>query len=84
MSKRLQVVVDDAELDRYRRVAGELGLSLGAWVRGVLRRAEQQVALGDGEEKLDAIRSAARHEFPAPGVEQMLAEIERGYDRHRA
>ena len=31
------------------------------------------------DRKLDAVRAAARHEFPTADVDAMLAEIERGY-----
>jgi hypothetical protein len=31
------------------------------------------------EKKLKAIRAAVRHQFPAGDIQQMLAEIERGY-----
>jgi hypothetical protein len=29
--------------------------------------------------KLDVVRAAARHAFPAPDIGAMLSEIERGY-----
>jgi hypothetical protein len=39
---------------------------------------------GDLQKKLSAIRGAARHDFPTADIEQMLAEIARGYEnRHR-
>jgi hypothetical protein len=79
MSKRLQVVVDDAELHRYQRAAGRSGLTLAEWVRQALRSAERTTAVGDPDRKLGAIRRATAHEFPAPDIEQMLAEIEHGY-----
>lgn len=31
------------------------------------------------EEKVQAVRWAARHEFPTADIHQMLEEIERGY-----
>ena len=43
---------------------------------GEARREEPR---GDAGRKLDAIRSAARHEFPTGNVETMLSEIEAGY-----
>lgn len=79
MSKRLQVVVDDAELQRYEQSAEALGLTLSAWVRLALRAAEQEVARGDVDSKLAAIRDAFEKSFPAPDIDAMLAEIERGY-----
>jgi hypothetical protein len=33
----------------------------------------------DAARKLSAVREAVRHSYPAPDVDQMLAEIERGY-----
>jgi len=79
MSKRLQVVVDDAELRRYEESAEALGLSLSAWVRSALRAAEREVARGDVDHKLAAIRDAFGKSFPAPDIDTMLAEIEQGY-----
>jgi hypothetical protein len=79
VSKRLQVVVDDAELRRFQRAAARNGMTLAEWVRQVLRRAEQTTSAADPDRQLGAIRRAATYEFPAPDIDQMLAEIERGY-----
>jgi hypothetical protein len=79
MSKRLQVVVDDTELHEYEETAKVLGLTLSAWVRQNLRKASRDVSRGDVEAKLAAIRRAASYSFPAPDIEQMNKEIERGY-----
>jgi hypothetical protein len=79
MSKRLQVVVDDTELHEYEETAKVLGLTLSAWVRQNLRKASRDVSRGDVEAKLAAIRRAASYSFPAPDIEQMNEEIERGY-----
>jgi hypothetical protein len=79
MSKRLQVVLGDAEMRRYEESAEALGLSLSAWVRLALRAAEQEVAGGDVDHKLAAIRAAFDRSFPAPDIDAMLAEIEQGY-----
>jgi hypothetical protein len=84
MSKRLQVVVDDAELRSFQRAAARSGLTLAEWVRQVLRRAEQASSTGDPDHKLSAIRRATAFGFPAPDVDQMLAEIERGYAADRS
>jgi hypothetical protein len=35
--------------------------------------------LGDVSKKLEALRAAAKFEFPTADIEQMLAEIEQGY-----
>jgi hypothetical protein len=79
MSKRLQVVMNDAEIKGYERAARAEGLGLSEWVRQKLRAARRSGPEADASKKLTAIRNAARHRFPAPDLDQMLAEIERGY-----
>jgi hypothetical protein len=81
MSKRLQVVVADDELERYSRTADAAGLTMSEWVRGVLRQAERETSSGDVEAKLAAIRKAVSY---ATGdqevdIDTMLAETEAGY-----
>jgi hypothetical protein len=56
-------------------------LTLAEWVRQALRKARRQTPSGSADAKLDAVRRAARHEFPTGDIDQMTAEIERGYAR---
>jgi len=79
MSKRLQVVLGDEEFERLRRAAEDEGVTVSAWVRKALRRAGAERAGGDRARKLAAVRAAARHEFPTADIDEMLADIERGY-----
>ena len=79
MSMRMQVVMDEAELADYRRLAAREGMTLAEWVRQKLRRASREVPTADVEGKLAAVRAGAANAFPAPGVDEMLAEIESGY-----
>lgn len=79
MSKRLQVVISDKELERFEATARDEGLTVSEWVRQVLRAAERDRAIAPAERKLKAIRAAVQHSFPAPDIDQMNAEIERGY-----
>lgn len=47
------------------------------WVRqAVVLEAREQMEI---QRKLDAIRAAAKHEFPTGSIETMLPEIEQGY-----
>lgn len=80
MSKRLQVVVRDADLERYARTADAAGVSLSEWVRQALRVAERERSSGDVEAKLALIRKAASYETGGREVDidTMLAEIEAG------
>lgn len=79
MTKRLQVLFDDEELREVQRAARRRRQTVAAWVRDAVRQKRAAEAGGDPRAKLDAIAVAARHSFPAPDIETMLAEIERGY-----
>jgi hypothetical protein len=79
MSKRLQVLLPDAEMDEIRRTARREHLTVGEWARRALRLVRASQAGGDPERKLKAIRKAATYSYPTADIEQMLDEIERGY-----
>jgi len=79
MSKRLQVVLDDAEWREIRRAASREQTTVSEWARRHLRAARRAQAAGDPGKKLAAIRAASRHAHPTADIDQMLAEIERGY-----
>lgn len=79
MSKRLQVLIPDAEMEELRKIARREHLALGEWVRRVLREARLQRPGQEPQAKLKAVRKAVEYAFPTADVDQMLAEIERGY-----
>ena len=79
VSKRLQVLLGDDEFDDLQAEARRQGMTLSQWARQVLRRAREERPAGDRARKLAAVRAAARHAFPTADIEEMLAEIERGY-----
>lgn len=79
MSKRLQVIVDDAEFEELRRTARAEGTTVSEWVRRTLRLARREASSEDVDSKFAVLRAAARHNFPTADVDDMLAEIERGY-----
>jgi hypothetical protein len=79
VSTRLQVVLEDKELRELRRIAKLQGMTLSEWVRQALRDARRRQPAADHERKRAAVRAALAHEFPAPNVDVMLEEIERGY-----
>ena len=54
-------------------------LTVSEWVRQTLREARRRQPGRDAGRKLQAIRAAASHAFPTTDIDQMLAEIERGY-----
>lgn len=79
MSIRLQVVVENAELEAIRAAARDRGMTVSEWVRESLREARRRVSGGDAKRKLEAIRAADRHAYPTADIDQMVAEINRGY-----
>lgn len=79
MSKRLQVIVDDAEYRDLQRAARRRGVTVSQWVRDAIRTIRRSEPSVDAARKLSVVREGARHSYPAPDMEQMLAEIERAY-----
>jgi hypothetical protein len=82
VTKRLQVLLDDGELREIQRLARAQRLTVAEWVRQALRAARRRQPSGDLQKELSTIRAAARHDFPTAEIEQMLAEIARGYEDH--
>lgn len=79
MSTRLQVVVDEAELDEIRGAAARQGMTVSEWVRQAVRAARSNDSAIAPARKYEAIRRAADHAFPTGQVEDMLRDIEQGY-----
>jgi hypothetical protein len=79
MSKRLQVLLDDREFRELREAARREDVPVSEWVRRALRDARRRRPEGDLETKLRAVRTAVRYEGPTVDIDEMLAEIERGY-----
>jgi hypothetical protein len=79
MSKRLQVLLEEAELAEIRKAARRQRLTTAAWVRQALRAARRSEPGADAKKKLAVVRAAVGHAFPTADIDQMLAEIEQGY-----
>lgn len=79
MSKRLQVILSDQEMEEIQSVARQEHMTVSQWVRHALFTARRSRSTRDAARKIAAIRAAARHEFPTGDIQQMLAEIEKGY-----
>ncbi len=79
MTKRLQVLFDDAEYAALRQAAAARGLSVADWVRQAVAAARRRESSADVDRKLDVIRTAVRHTGPTGEIERLTAEIERGY-----
>ena len=75
----MQVLLSEDELDTFRKAARAEHVSLSDWVRSALRDVAAGRSTARPDERIAAIREAATHAFPAPDIDQMLAEIESGY-----
>lgn len=73
------MLVNDHEIHSYENAAQAEGLTLSEWVRRSLRQAERERSHGDVDAKIAAVREATQYRFPAPSIDTMLDEIERGY-----
>jgi hypothetical protein len=76
---RMQVLFDDAEWREIQRAARAEKTTVAEWVRRALRQARRGSSSTDIDRRLSMIRAAAGHAFPTGDIEQMNAEIERGY-----
>ncbi len=79
MSKRLQVILEDGEMREIQRIARRSRMTVAEWVRQALRAARSHVPGTDARKKLEILRVAAKNSFPTGDIQQILAEIERGY-----
>ena len=80
MSKKLQIVTDDEELEGFRRAAKRQGMTLSEWARQAMRRAKSGQRGPTAQEKLAALEQALVCDHPTGDIGDMLAEIERGRD----
>jgi len=79
MTKRLQVLLQDPDYKEIQLMARSRHMSIAEWVRQALEMARRREPMGGVGKKLEAIRAAARHEFPVSDIGGILAEIEKGY-----
>jgi hypothetical protein len=79
VSKRLQVLLADDEMSDIQLLARRERLTVGEWVRRTLREARMHRSVNEPEAKLKAVRRAAEYSFPTAEIDQMLKEIEQGY-----
>lgn len=71
--------MEEDELADIRRTARRRRMSVAEWVRSALRQARDADAGRPAAAKLRALRAGLKHEFPTGSIDEMLEEIERGY-----
>lgn len=80
MSKRLQIVMADEEIEELRRSAEREGMSLSEWARQALRRAQRSQEGPTADDKMKAVERALACDYPTGDIEEILASIEKGRD----
>lgn len=81
MSKRLQVLIDEDELEEIRNAAERHRMTVSEWVRQSLREGRRREPAGSPEAKLAAVRRASRHALPTGDIDAILDEIARGREQ---
>lgn len=79
MSKRLQVLLDEDEFAEFQEMARQNHMTLSEWVRQTLGEARIRQPRRSAATKRRAVRRAMEHDFPTADIDEMLAQIERGY-----
>jgi hypothetical protein len=79
MTKRLQVLFDEAEYAALQAAATSRGMTMAEWVRQALAAARREASTADVDRKLAAIRAAVRHAGPTGPIERVIGETERSY-----
>jgi hypothetical protein len=75
MSKRLQVLIDEAEFHEIRAFAQREQVTVAEWVRLALHNALRKTAGSQVREKLAVVRQATEHSLPTADIDEMLREI---------
>jgi hypothetical protein len=80
MSKRLQVVVSDADYRDVTRLAKKRAVPVAEVVRQSLRRTVEEAAERSPEERIANVLRFARFSGPTGDLGSMLEDIEKGRD----
>jgi hypothetical protein len=78
VSKRLQIVMPEAEIEALRKSARKEGLTLSEWARKALKKARQAQKGPTPEGKLKALVRALECDHPTADIDDILTSIERG------
>lgn len=75
----VQLLLEESEYRRIERHARQRQMSVADWVQQqAIRCAQSDAPTATAEAKLQAIQSAAAHNFPTGDIGELLAEIEGG------
>lgn len=72
------MLLEDIEMAGLRAAAEGQQMTVAEWVRQALRKAMREQPVYDVRKKIEVVREAARHNYPAGEMDDMLREIDRG------
>jgi predicted 2-oxoglutarate/Fe(II)-dependent dioxygenase YbiX len=78
MSKRLEVILEESDMQEIQVISRRKRMTVSEWVRTAIRAAKANEPVVDSRRKLQALRAATAHSFPSADIEEMLAQIEGG------
>lgn len=79
MSIRLQVLLDEEELEEIKKISGEERMTVSAWVRRAIQNEKKSHPQKAFRKKLAALNKAAEYHLPSGNIDEMIADIESGY-----
>jgi hypothetical protein len=79
MAQSLKVRLEPSELEEIRRIAERMHMTVDDWVHWALIEARKLHPNPSVDNKLRAVQTAVKHEFPTGGIDQLLREVEQGY-----
>lgn len=79
MSIRLQILMDEEELEDIRELSRVEGLTVSAWVRRAIRHERLDRPGKSVRNKQKILQQALEYSFPTADYEEMAAEIEEDY-----
>ncbi len=79
MSIRLQILMDEEELEEIKEIARVEGLTVSAWVRRAIRHERVERPGKSVSNKNKILQQAAEYTFPTADYEEVASEIEADY-----
>ena len=78
MSKRMQILVPDAEYKEVLRITKNMGTSVADWVRDLISEGIQKRQRKSADAKIAAVLRYAKFKGPTGSIDQILKEIDEG------
>ena len=81
MSIRLQILLDEDELQEVKKLAIEEKLTVSAWVRRAIQHEKKERPGTAARKKLQIINKSSKYNYPTGDYQDIAAEIDSGYSK---